>query len=114
LRVEPTRTIANLATILSESERRGLRTLVVGPPPVADAGNDHLSRTRRLADEMSAVCSSRGVPFVATTRALADDLAWTSEALAGDGAHPGRGGYQRMTDIILNSSPKVWLSSNRG
>jgi acyl-CoA thioesterase I len=114
IRVDPPRAVANLAKLLSESERRGLRTLVVGPPPIADAGNDHLIRTLQLADEMSAVCRARGIPFIATTKTLADDLAWTSEALAGDGAHPGRGGYKRMTDIILKSSWNEWISSNRG
>ncbi|MFD0331497.1 GDSL-type esterase/lipase family protein [Streptacidiphilus monticola] len=90
LRVEPARSLANLAALLDSCGSRGICVLVVGPPPVADAGESHLLRTAELSDRMAALCDDRSVAFVPTTRALAADPVWTSEALSGDGAHPRR------------------------
>ena len=114
VRVDPARSLDHLAALLDGSERRAIATLVVGPPPVADAGEGHLRRTGKLAAEMAAVCRARHVPFVATTQALADDPVWTGEALAGDGAHPGSGGYQRLADIVLAGPWHAWISAPGG
>ncbi|GAB2741420.1 hypothetical protein GCM10010442_72130 [Kitasatospora kifunensis] len=108
-RVDPARSLENLAALLDESEHRAVAALVVGPPPVIDAGEGHLRRTLRLADEMGALCRARRVPFIATTQALADDPGWTGEALAGDGAHPGRAGYQRLADLVLAGPWHEWI-----
>ncbi|MFF7638038.1 GDSL-type esterase/lipase family protein [Kitasatospora sp. NPDC008050] len=109
-RVDATRCLDNLAALLDESRRRSVAALVVGPPPVVDAGAEHLRRTTELAEEMAARCRSRGVPFIATTRALADDPTWAGEAMAGDGAHPGAGGYQRLADIVLAGPWHAWIA----
>ena len=114
VRVESTRCLGNLAAILDESRRRGIDVLVVGPPPVVVAGEGHLRRTSKLSEEMDALCRSRGVPFIATTRELADDAVWTREVLAGDGAHPGSGGYRRLADIILAGRWHDWISGQGG
>lgn len=108
-RVDPIRCLDNLATVLGESRRQGVTSLVVGPPPVIGAGEDHLRRVLKLAEEMAALCAERGVPFIAVTRELADDPVWTSEALAGDGAHPGAGGYRRMAELVLLARWQDWL-----
>lgn len=110
LRVDPVRCLDNLAAILDESRRRAIGPLVVGPPPVIDAGEGHLRRTLKLAGEMAALCRRRQVAFIATTRDLAGDFTWTEEAMAGDGAHPGSGGYQRLTEIILAGSWQEWIA----
>lgn len=109
VRVDPARCLDNLASLLAESKHRSIAALVVGPPPVIDAGEGHLRRTLELADEMAALCHSRQVPFIATTQALADNPTWTSEALAGDGAHPGSAGYQRLADIVLAGPWREWI-----
>jgi lysophospholipase L1-like esterase len=109
IRVDPGGCVDNLAAILDESERRAVAALMVGPPPVADAGDDHLCRTSELADAMAAVCRARDVPFIAVTHTLAGDPTWTAEALAGDGAHPARGGYQRLADIVLAGPWHEWI-----
>lgn len=77
------------------------------------AGEDHLRRTSELADAMAALCHARHVPFIATTHTLANDATWTREALADDGAHPGCGGYQRLTDIVLAGPWREWISHPR-
>lgn len=109
VRVAPSRCLDNLAALLDESEHRSIAALVVGPPPVIDAGQGHLRRTSELAEEMAAACRSRQVPCIATTRALAGDPTWTQEALAGDGAHPGSGGYDALAGIVLAGPWHAWL-----
>ncbi|MGW8375204.1 hypothetical protein [Streptomyces sp. ODS28] len=84
--------------------------LVVGPPPVIGAGEDHLRRLAKTADEMAALCRSRGVPFVGTTRELAGDAVWAEEAMAGDGAHPGSGGYRRLAELVLEGPWHEWIA----
>ncbi|MFB6980307.1 GDSL-type esterase/lipase family protein [Streptomyces scopuliridis] len=110
VRVDPVRCLENLAMILDESRRQAIAPMVVGPPPVIDAGEQHLRRISELAGKMAALCQSRGVPFIATTRDLADDRTWTQEAIAGDGGHPGSGGYQKLADIILGSQWHEWIA----
>jgi acyl-CoA thioesterase-1 len=110
VRVDPARCQDNLAMILDECRRRAVAVLVVGPPPVIVAGEEYLRRTSKLSEEMAALCRSRSVPFTATTRELADDPAWTREVLAGDGAHPGSSGYQKLTDIILTGHWHEWIT----
>ncbi|MEV0278753.1 GDSL-type esterase/lipase family protein [Streptomyces sp. NPDC050610] len=114
VRVAPARCLDNLATVLDESRRQAVAPLVVGPPPVIDAGERHLRRASELADKMAALCRTRNVPFIATTKALADDPTWTEEALAGDGAHPGSGGYQKLADIVLDSQWHKWIAHPGG
>ncbi|MEU9125779.1 GDSL-type esterase/lipase family protein [Streptomyces sp. NPDC048506] len=110
VRVAAARCLDNLASILDESKRRAIAALVVGPPPVIDAGEDHLRRTATLADAMAALCRRRHVPFVATTQDLANNPTWTGEALAGDGAHPGSGGYQSLTALVLAGPWHEWIA----
>ncbi|MEV4976430.1 GDSL-type esterase/lipase family protein [Streptomyces scopuliridis] len=110
VRVDPVRCLENLAMILDESRRQAIAPMVVGPPPVIDAGEQHLRRITELAGKMAALCQSRGVPFIATTRDLANDPTWTQEAIAGDGGHPGSGGYQKLADIILGSQWHEWIA----
>ncbi|MEU1125313.1 GDSL-type esterase/lipase family protein [Streptomyces sp. NPDC005899] len=110
VRVGPDRCVRNLASILDDCRRDSVLPLVVGPPPVAGAGEDHLTRATRLADAMAALCRSRHVPFIGTTAELAGDATWTREALAGDGAHPGGGGYRRLADIVLASQWHAWTA----
>lgn len=67
VRVAPARILAHLASLLAESGRRSIAPLVVGPPPVVGAGQDHLRRTSDLADRMAALCRAERIPFIGTT-----------------------------------------------
>lgn len=113
VRVDPARCVDNLASILAECRRRAIAALVVGPPPVIGAGEEHLRRTSKLAGEMAARCQAEHAPFIDTTLGLADDPIWTREAIAGDGAHPGSGGYRRLADLILASQWHGWIADPR-
>ncbi|MFF2656413.1 GDSL-type esterase/lipase family protein [Kitasatospora sp. NPDC058032] len=109
-RVAPEACLANVAALLDGARERGLAPLVVGPPPVVGAGAPHLERVSVLADGIAGICAGRGVPFVGVTRELAADRVWTAEALAGDGAHPGAGGYRRLADLVLRGGFRDWLA----
>ncbi|MFE6922263.1 GDSL-type esterase/lipase family protein [Nocardia sp. NPDC057663] len=113
VRVDPDRCLANLATILDGARHRAIAPLIVGPPPVVDAGETHLRRTTTLAERMAALCRTHDVPFIATTTTLAEDPTWRAEALAGDGAHPGSGGYRRLADIVLVGGWHEWIAQPR-
>ncbi|MFI6223122.1 GDSL-type esterase/lipase family protein [Nocardia salmonicida] len=110
VRVGKARCLDNLATLLAESRERTIHPLVIGPPPVIDGGEEHLRRTMELADAMAELCGSRDVPFVATTERLAEDPTWAGEAMAGDGAHPGSDGYQRLAELILDGGWHSWIA----
>ncbi|MFJ8042006.1 GDSL-type esterase/lipase family protein [Kitasatospora sp. NPDC096147] len=110
-RVAPARTLEHLTALLTEAARRAVPVLVVGPPPVAFLGTEHLSRLLALADAEAALCADFGVPFVPLTEALAADLAWNAEALAGDGAHPAAGGYARAAEVVLAGGLLSWLTA---
>ncbi|MFC5661791.1 GDSL-type esterase/lipase family protein [Kitasatospora misakiensis] len=109
-RVAPDACLENVAALLDGARERGLAPFVVGPPPVADAGAPHLARLLGLAEGIAGICAARGVPFADVTGELAADRTWTAEALAGDGAHPGAGGYRRLADLVLRGGFREWLT----
>ncbi|RKT18655.1 lysophospholipase L1-like esterase [Streptomyces sp. 1114.5] len=111
-RVAHRETVANLAALLDGARRRGLGVLVVGPPPVLAGGAAHLARLRRLTPELARVCAEFEVPFVDVTEALAADPAWVAEAGAGDGAHPGAGGYGRLAQLVLDGGFRAWIRTD--
>ncbi|MFE7717669.1 GDSL-type esterase/lipase family protein [Nocardia rhizosphaerihabitans] len=113
VRVDPDRCLDNLATIVDGARQRAIAPLIVGPPPVIDAGEPHLRRTTALAERMAALCHTHDVPFIATTTTLAEDAIWRAEALAGDGAHPSSGGYRRLAEIVLADRWHDWIAQPR-
>jgi acyl-CoA thioesterase-1 len=72
--------------------------LLVGPPAVLDPARD--ARVRHLAAALRSVCSETGVPFVDAHAPTAAAHRWHREVVAGDGAHPGAGGYALLADAV--------------
>jgi len=103
-RVEPDRSVANLGRLLADGPAAGLHVLVVGPPPIADPAVNQ--RVRELNSHFRAVCRRVGTPFVDVFDALVVDEIWGAEVVAGDGAHPGAGGYERLAGLAM----PTWLS----
>lgn len=99
-RVSEDDTIANLHAVLDNTRIR-YRTLMVGPPPAADA--DHNARLARLSERMRDAAGQLGVPYVATLPALIDDRIWLDEVRDNDGAHPRAAGYARLARIVAAS-----------
>ena len=96
-RLTAAQSLLNARLMVSEAGRL-CPVLLVGPPPVADAGV--AARSEALAENLKQLCARLQVPFIDVFRPLAADGLWLREALAGDGAHPGAAGYQRMADLV--------------
>jgi lysophospholipase L1-like esterase len=96
-----------LATLLDEAGALGLARFVVGPAPVDDAEQN--MRIEELTRSFAEICGERGVPFLAVADALLASSVWMSEIAAGDGAHPGAGGYEAITRLLLDNGLLDWL-----
>jgi lysophospholipase L1-like esterase len=108
VRVAPERTVAALGAMLDAARGLGAAVLVVGPPPAND--DAQVARIVALSAVLGAHCAQAGVPFVPVAEALRDDGTWRREAQAGDGAHPGAGGYARLAELVLAGGWTDWLA----
>ncbi|MDX3852374.1 GDSL-type esterase/lipase family protein [Streptomyces sp. AK02-01A] len=107
-RVAPDESTANLAEMLGRAADRGWPVLMVAPPPVDDT--EHNARTALLDERFARVCRDASVPYVPVHRPLLDSAAWMREVRAGDGAHPGAGGYDEIAALIAPHW-RDWLSA---
>ena len=96
-RVSLERSLAAVAEVVDGASARGWPVLVVGPPPVSDAGES--ARAAELSTELASACAARAVPFVDTT-GLAGDPVWVTEVGAGDAHHPSTRGYARLAALV--------------
>jgi lysophospholipase L1-like esterase len=112
VRVEPGRAAEALGRVLDRVAQLGVPTFVVGPAPVGEPVQD--GRIVALSAAFEAIAAARGVPFAAVVDALRANAAWTAEAAAGDGAHPGAGGYEALARLVLAGGWLDWLRSVRG
>jgi lysophospholipase L1-like esterase len=112
LRVAPGVAVDALGRILGGAAQLGLRAFVVGPAPVGEPAQD--DRIRALSQALEPVAAEHGAPFVAVAEALCVSAAWRSEAAAGDGAHPGAGGYEELAGLVLAGGWLDWLASLSG
>lgn len=96
-RVPPARALLNARSVLTEAA--GLcPVLLVGPPPLSEPAA--AARLEALNENLKLLAARLRTPFIDVFRPLAADGLWLAEAAAGDGAHPGAAGYQRMADLI--------------
>ena len=107
-RVAPDDSVATLERVLADAAQLGLAAFVVGPPPVCEPEQD--ARIAGLSERFAAVCAARGVPFAGVTAALGASAVWRAEAAAGDGAHPGAGGYEELARLVLAAGWLVWIA----
>lgn len=102
--------IANARRFIAECAAHRVPVLFVGPPPVADGGPGCDDRVHGIATGIEAVCAEAAVPFIPVTDRLLAGGTWLAEARAGDGAHPGLGGYDELADLILAGGWLGWIS----
>jgi acyl-CoA thioesterase-1 len=107
LRVEPGRSLEALERVLDEAAQLGLAAFVVGPSPSCDPAQD--DRIAALSARFAAVCDARSVPFVGVVEALRTSAVWAEEARAGDGVHPGAGGYGALARLVLEGGWPEWI-----
>lgn len=94
-RVPAAESVVNLRAVLEASP---WPLLVVGPPAVDD--EEQNERTAVLDGEFARVCGRAAVPYVPVLGVLRVDGMWRAEVAAGDGAHPGAAGYERMSALV--------------
>lgn len=107
LRVEPAHAIDALGRVLDDAGRLGLSVLVLGPAPAGEPAQD--DRVGALSAAFAGVAARRGVPYVPVVDALRRSAAWVAEAAAGDGSHPGAGGYEELAQLALAGGWIDWL-----
>jgi acyl-CoA thioesterase-1 len=107
-RAEPDRSVRTLERVLDEVTQLGLPAFVVGPSPSCDPAQD--DRVAALSARFAAVCLERSVPFVGVVEALRGSAVWAEEARAGDGVHPGAGGYDALASLVLDGGWTEWVA----
>ncbi|MDQ3701873.1 MAG: GDSL-type esterase/lipase family protein [Chloroflexota bacterium] len=106
-RIPPDRSLEDLRAILVPAQRR-YPVLFVGPPPVASGAQNQ--RIAALSSDYAGVCAELGVPYLATFATLSASPTWMREVTAGDGSHPGAGGYAELANLVSAWEPwKAWL-----
>jgi lysophospholipase L1-like esterase len=106
--VDPARTLAHAEAILGEAKARW-PVLMVGPAPIV--ADDARARSLALDAMLAALCARLDVPYVAVFAGLMATPVWLDEARAGDGAHPGAAGYERLATLILASAAwQRWMA----
>lgn len=104
--VEAQSSVTNLSVLLTTARAQEWPVLMVGPPPVDDAG--HNRRIDELDRRFERTCAEFEVPYAASFRLLAGDPVWSEQVRAGDGAHPGAEGYAAFADRLLPTW-RQWL-----
>lgn len=106
-RISPHRSLENLRAILVTARRR-YPLLFVGPPPVASGAQNQ--RIAALSTDYAGVCAELGVPYLAAFPPLSASATWMREVVAGDGSHPGAGGYAELANLVSAWDQwKAWL-----
>jgi len=96
-RVTFDQSVENASRILIEA-RRLCSVLMIGPSPISDETRQGEIKT--LSDAFGSTCESEGVPFLNVFDRLLASEAWMGGITAGDGAHPGAGGYDALVRIV--------------
>jgi lysophospholipase L1-like esterase len=109
-RVQPTQTVANARAMLAAAVAYA-PTVMIGPAPTSEtAVND---RIQALVPALGAVCHELRVPFLDVFGPLMSSSAWMREVAHGDGAHPGRGGYEELAALVEGwATWRAWLESS--
>jgi lysophospholipase L1-like esterase len=100
-RIDAARQAENVRAILTDAIKRW-PALFVGPPFIptyAHGGPRETEHAARCA-AMAHVCAAMNVPYFDTLVICPSFTTWTAEVRAGDGAHPGAGGYGEMAAVI--------------
>lgn len=67
-------------------------------------------RISALSRSFAEVCQERGRPFVEAVGPLCESSVWVAEVSAGDGAHPQKGGYDALADLLIRAGLLAWIT----
>ena len=96
-RVSHERQIENVRAILTSAVSRWPTLFVSAPPAIHESAR--ADATRQVAT-FAGICRDLQVHFLDVGAASSGFKRWRAEALAGDGAHPGAGGYEEFADVV--------------
>lgn len=97
--------LANARALLREA-KAGYPTLLVGPPPVADAAHDE--RIDELSRELARVAREANIPYRDVFTPLMASTLWRQEVVANDGSHPRADGYRELARLVMDW-PAWWF-----
>ncbi|CDL01323.1 GDSL-like Lipase/Acylhydrolase [Magnetospirillum gryphiswaldense MSR-1 v2] len=101
--IPPQHTLAEAECLLRPAQAYA-RTLFIGPAPIADdAAAD--GRITSLCEDFTALAARLDLPYLPIHGFLRQHRSWMDEAGAGDGVHPGAGGYAALADFICGWAP---------
>ncbi|MDO5034944.1 MAG: GDSL-type esterase/lipase family protein [Actinomycetaceae bacterium] len=100
------RTRLNLANIVDVAAQRGIKVMVVGPPPLRTSDSRQLSEVVRACGE---VCERRSIPFVDTFTPLLTHDQWHDDIAMSDLGLPNQAGYGLLAWIVLHRNWFEWL-----
>jgi lysophospholipase L1-like esterase len=109
LHVAAADSISALIDALDRAEELKVPAFVIGPPPIGDMIDEDLALST-LSGSFSGVCAAHDVPFVPTFEKLGPGSIWQAEASAGDGSHPGAGGYAELAEFLESEGLIDWLT----
>jgi lysophospholipase L1-like esterase len=95
------------AEAILDAAHRWLPTLMIGPGIIA-SHDEANARICALSADYAKLCERIGVPYLEICQLMLASPTWSQEALAGDGAHPNRGGYALVADAV--SDWRSWRS----
>lgn len=101
--------LAALGRALDRAEELSVPVFLIGPPPIGDMPTEDRA-LKTLSEMVGAIAEEKAIPFVPTFDALGPDSIWGAEAGAGDGSHPGAGGYAEMADLLVRGGLVEWLT----
>jgi lysophospholipase L1-like esterase len=105
--VDPKQSLAHAEAILDGAGARW-PVFMVGLVPIVPA--DARERSRKLDAAFAELSARLGIPFLSVFDGLMETSTWLDEARAGDGAHPGAGGYARLAELVLASATwRRWM-----
>jgi acyl-CoA thioesterase-1 len=97
----------NLASILDEAAKIGVRCLVIGPPPVLDAALD--AEVQGLSAGFADVTQRRGLIYVDCHAPLQGHESWAAEVSQHPRGLPDQAGHGLIAWLVLNRGFLNWL-----
>jgi len=109
-RVPLLQTVSNVNAILAAAVAYA-PTIMISPAPNSES--DVNARIQELVPALGAACYALGVPFLDVFSRLKSSSTWMREVTLGDGAHPGRQGYEELA-LLVDRWPawRAWLESH--
>ncbi len=101
-------TLAALEAVLQGARAQGWSAFVLPPPSFLDEA--FIPHATAMTTAMGKLCATRSAAFFDTREAGVDWALWWEEARAGDGIHPGVGGYASLAQAFVDWAPwQAWL-----